>query len=806
MHKKNYAFTRRDFLVFSGVASSSLVLGFKKSNANEIENLLDPGNPLMIPTNFEPTAYFTMEPSGKTTVHINKCEMGQHIGTALAQIVAEELELDWTNINIDYPGYPENISTLGYHFTASSRSVSAHFDELSSAGAAGRIALLETGAELLNANIEDCIANKSRIIDQWSGNSISYSDILSQTTIERKFDKEELNSIKLKSFKEYKLIGKSLKALDNFSKVNGKAKFGIDSYLPGMLYATVVTPPVRKGSKVVSFDDSECKQIKGFVGIVNPDFDVNDPLAGNLVVIANTFPEAMRAANVLKVNWNIPENKKISTKDLFEESKKLMKDKLKGSVSYHEGDVDSSLKNSEKMESLYTTSFVAHGLLEPYNTVIGKFGDTWHLFSGTQYNSFNGLIIGGTIAAILGVKPEEVKLKIHQRLAGGGFGSRFVNADRLALMASIKLNKPIKLIYTREAMMKDTEPRTASYNKLTAGISNGKLDSLHIQISAGSLVKRPELNFPKDWFVKDIEGKDGITSGAWTTEGAEHWYSIKNRKLTFYENKKLNSVVPVGALRQIGNGYVAFSLECFIDELAHKLNVDPLDFRLSLLNNNYNDISTPWLDIDNILLRGGQPTRRNRTEGGALRLKNVLLAVTGKAGYSLKKKGKNQGIGIAVAAQYARKSPSFNACVAEVEINPNNGKVKVNKLTYAIDCGTVINRDGAMAQIEGAGLFALSIALYEDLKFENGVFVQKNFDEYKMLRLKDTPEIEIELIETGGHPTGMGEVGGIATAPAIANAIFNAVGIRVKNLPINPDEIKEKLNAKLGDKSSEKNT
>ena len=798
MHKKN--FSRRDFLVYSGATSASLVLGYRKSTANEVENLLDPGNPLMIPTNFEPTAYFTMEPSGKTKVHINKCEMGQHIGTALAQIVAEELELDWSDIDIDYPGYPENLSALGYHFTASSRSVAAHFDELSSAGAAGRIALLETGAELLNANLEDCIANSSKIIDQWTGNSISYSDILSQTTIERKFDKEELSSIKLKDFKDYKLIGKPLKALDNFSKVNGTAMFGIDSNLPGMIYATVVTPPIRKGSKIVSFDDSECKKIKGFKEIVNPNFEENDPLSGYLIVVANTFPEAMRAANVLKVEWSIPDDNKVSTNDLLLESEELMKNNINGSVSYHEGDIDKSLEKAERFESIYTTSFVAHGVLEPYNAVIGKFGDTWHLFSGTQYNSFNGLIIGGTIAAITGVKPEEVKLKIHQRLAGGGFGSRFVNADRLALMASIKLNKPIKLIYTREAMMKDSEPRTASYNKLTAGISDGKLDALHIEISAGSLVKRPDLNFPKDWWIKDIEGKEGVTSGAWTTEGAEHWYSVNNRKLTFYENKKLNSVVPVGALRQIGNGYVAFALESFIDELAYKLKKDPLDFRLSLLNNKNNKISTPWIDIDNILLRGGQPTKRKRDEGGALRLKNVLLSVTGKAGYSLKKKEKNEGIGLAVAAQYARKSPSFNACVAEVNVNPKNGKVKVKKLTYAIDCGTVINRDGALAQIEGAGLFALSIALYEDLKLENGVFSQKNFDEYKMLKLKDTPIIDIDLIETGGHPTGLGEVGGIATAPAVANAIYDAVGVRIKSLPISSSEIKNKINAKHGKK------
>ncbi len=794
MYKKNKKLSRREFIVYSGAASSSLILGFNTTNANEVQNLLDPGNPLMIPTNFQPTAYFTMEPSGKTKVHVNKCEMGQHIGTAFAQIVAEELELDWSDIDIDYAGYPENIATLGLHFTASSRSVSAHFEELSSAGAAGRIALLETGAELLNSKIEDCVARKSKIIDEWTGNFISYAEILSQTTIERKFDKEELSTIELKKFKDYNLIGKPLKALDNFAKVNGKAKFGIDSSLPNMLYATVVTPPTRKGCKVNSFEDSKCKEIKGFVEVIDPNFDTYDALSGYLIVVAETFPEAMRAANVLQVNWNVPEANKISTKDLFLESEKLMKDKNNGSVSYDEGDINNALNNNEKYQSIFTTSFVAHGTIEPHNSVIGKFGDTWHVFTGTQNNSFLGPILGGMIAASTGIKSEEVKLKVHQRLAGGGFGTRFANADKLALVASLKLNKPIKLIFTREAMMRDTEPRTASYHRLTAGIKDKKLNALHIELSAGSMVKRPEWNMPKDWYVKDKEEKEGITSGAWTSEGAEHWYSIANRKFTFYENEKLNNVVPVGALRQIGNGYMAFTLESFIDELAYKLNKDPLEFRLSLLNNNNNDISTPWMDIDNILLRGGKPTKRNRDEGGALRLKNVLLAVSGKAGYSLKKRKKNEGIGIAVAAQYARKSPSFNACVAEVKVNPKNGKVKVKKLTYAIDCGTVINRDGAIAQIEGAGLFALSIALYEELKLENGAFIQQNFNEYKMLRLKDTPQIDIELIETGGHPTGLGEVGGIATAPAVANAIFDAVGVRIKSLPIKPDEIKKNMN------------
>ncbi len=786
---------RRDFLVYSALTSSCLAVGHKLNSA-EVENLLDPGNPLMIPTNFEPTALFTMEPSGITTIHVNKCEMGQHVGTAFAQIIAEELELDWKDIKIDYPGWPENIGKIGVHFTAASSSISEHFDDLSRAGVAGRIAMLETGAELLNANIEDCIARKSKIIDTWTGNSISYSDILSQTTIERKFDNEELKSLKLKKFENYNLIGKPLKALDNYSKINGSAKYGIDGSFPGMVYATVVTPPTRKRSKVKSFNDEDCKSIKGYIKTIDPKLEINDPQSGWLIVVAETFPSAIKASNTIKVDWEIPEENLINTEDLFNEAKNLMSDKTKGAVTYHEGNIDKGFQESElKHESEYSTAFVAHGLLEPYNAVVGKFKGTWHVITGTQANSFTGWGMPPMIAAKTNVAPEEVKLQVHQRLAGGGYGSRGDEPTRLALIASIDIGKPVKLIYTREAMMKATEPRTATYQRLSAGtLADGTLNSLHIELCAGSMMKRPEWGMPPDFFGKDLEGKD-IKIGAWTVEGGDHWYSIPNRKYTLYENDKLNNATPVTALRSISNGYMIFTVESFIDEIARKLNKDPLDYRLAMLNNKNNNITNWPPSAENLLLRGGEKPIRRRDEGGALRLKNVLLAVAGKSKYAIKKKEKNYGIGIAVAGAERRKSPTWNACVAEVFVDPNTGIVDVKKLTYAIDCGTVINRDGALAQIEGSALFGLSMALYEELEFTNGVFPQKNFNEYKMLRLKNAPEIDIELIETGGQPVGLGEPATTTVGPAVANAIYDAIGVRVRKLPIRPNDIRTLLSS-----------
>lgn len=786
---------RRDFLVYSALSSSSLVIGYK-SKANQVDNLLDPGNPLMIPKNFKPSALFTMEPSGITTVHVNKCEMGQHIGTAFAQIIAEELELNWKDVKIDYPGWPENIEKIGVHFTAASSSISEHFDDLSRAGVAGRIALLETGAELLNANLEDCIAKNSKIVDTWTGNAISYSDILSQTTIERKFDKEELQSLKLKKYENYNLIGKPLKALDSFDKINGSAKYGIDSSLPDMVYATVVVPPTRKKSKVRSFNDDDCQSIKGYIKTIDPKLDVNDPQSGWLIVIAKTFPSAIKAANTIKIDWEVPEENIINTEDLFTEAKKIMNDSTKGAVAYHEGDINKGFAESDqKHESVYSTAFVAHGLLEPYNAVVGNFKGIWHVITGTQANSFTGWGMPPMIAEKTNQAPEEVKLQVHQRLAGGGYGSRGDEPTRLALIASIDIGKPVKLIYTREAMMKATEPRTATYQKLSAGtLSNGILNSLHIELCAGSMMKRPEWGMPPNFFQKDLEGKD-IKIGSWTIEGGDHWYSIPNRKYTLYENDKLNNATPVTALRSISNGYMIFTVESFIDEIARKLNKDPLDYRLSMLNNQSNQIKTWPPSAENLLLKGGEKPLRKRDKGGALRLKNVLLAVAGKSKYTLKKKEKNYGIGIAVAGAERRKSPTWNACVAEVFVDPDTGIVDVKKLTYAIDCGTIINRDGALAQVEGSALFGLSMALHEELEFTDGGFPQKNFNEYKMLRLKDAPEIEVELIETGGQPVGLGEPATTTVAPAVANAIYDAIGVRVKKLPIRPNDIRALLSS-----------
>ena len=329
--ENNKLITRRDFMVFSAASASGLTLGLGSvAHSKEVENLLDPGNPLMLPTNFEPTAFFTMEPSGRTTIHVNKCEMGQHIGTAFAQIVCEELELNWDDANIDYPGFPENIEKLGPHLTASSASTTIHFDELSRAGAAGRIALIEAGSELLDANIEDCVAKNGHVKDSWTGQSISYAQILSQTTIERKFTDEELASLKLKKFDEYNLIGKSVDAIDIPSKINGTAKFGIDAKLPNMVYGAVVPPPTRLGSTVKSFDDSDCKQIKGYIKAVVPPYSENDPLSGWLVVTANSFPAAMRAAKVINVAWNIPERNNANENYYFSKAKNLCANKISG--------------------------------------------------------------------------------------------------------------------------------------------------------------------------------------------------------------------------------------------------------------------------------------------------------------------------------------------------------------------------------------------------------------------------------------------------------------------------------------------
>src|SRR6516225_8567429 len=382
---------RREFLVRSAATAAgtfmSIGLPALGSSAAKAEGM----------SSFTPSIWFTLTPDGKVTMHIVKCEMGQHIGTGLAQVIAEELEVNWDDVRLDTPlESVENFAIYGLAYTVNSGSITTEFDRISRAGAAGRIALVEAGAKVLGANAADCRAENSRVIDNASCRSIGYGEIIQKVKIDRKFAyPEDFKAIKIKQPGQYKIIGKSIPALDIPSKTNGQAKYGIDVFRPNMLYGALVIPRTRYASKVKSIDDSEAREIPGFVKAVKID-DSMGKCTG----------------------W-------VNLKDLFAEYAQTTKNTDTGANWVLEGDVDKALASADKVLDVeYTTDMVCHATMEPLNATAEFVNGEWHIYSGTQSTSFARMTLSAYLSKVLNQKPEDLKIFVHESLVGGGFGGK----------------------------------------------------------------------------------------------------------------------------------------------------------------------------------------------------------------------------------------------------------------------------------------------------------------------------------------------------------------------------------------------
>jgi isoquinoline 1-oxidoreductase len=380
--------TRRDFIVRSAVIAGSgfFSIGLPGLVASKEAQAAIGGQA------FTPSIWFTMTPDGKTTMHILKAEMGQHVGTGLAQVIAEELEVSWDDVRLDTPVESvENFSVYGLAYTVNSGSISTEFDRIARAGAAGRMALVEAGAKVLKTRVGNCYAENSRVIDRKSGRSVTYGDILKKVTINRKFSyPTDFRKIKLKQRGDYKIVGKSLPSLDVPAKTNGKAKYGIDVFLPNMAYGALVIPRSRYASNVVSIDDSEAHKIPGFIKAVRID-NALGKCTGWVVAVADKFPTAMKAAKALKVKYDAGPYANLNSAKLLSEYKALSKKEQESAAWVLEGDVDKGFKSADKvLEVEYTTDMVCHATMEPLNATVQYTNGEWHVHVGTQSTSFQG--------------------------------------------------------------------------------------------------------------------------------------------------------------------------------------------------------------------------------------------------------------------------------------------------------------------------------------------------------------------------------------------------------------------------------
>ena len=754
--KKVAGISRREVLVGSA-AGAGLVIGY-----SVLPNAVDSASKAIAAGNWDHQQYLTMDTDGKAYVYVTKCEIGQHVGTALAQAVAEELEINWDDVNVIYP---DSHAKWGLMITGGSWSVNWTFDRNSRIGASARIALVEAGAKMMGASTSDCYAKNSAVHTN-SGKSVTYKDILSKNTIDRTFSEEEMKAIKLKSFGEYDVVGKSKVPFDLPSKLDGSAKYGIDVFVPNMVYGIPLINPTRYGAIPKSVDETAAKKIDGYVGAYVNKEGFTRVNTGYVVALGETYWAAEKAAKALKVEWDLGPNKNISSKDIRDESIKLQKDPSSGFLWVLEGDTDKAMKTaSNKHTAVYETSIAYHGTLEPMNCTAYEKDGIMHLHGGHQSFTF---AVGNTAAA-LGIEAD--KIVCHQYYAGGGFGRRTEPDNHVLAAQTTKfIGRPVKLMYSREQDMMFDFHRTPTYQIIEGGEEFGRLTSMKHDVVAGWSTRRAAPGFMPD----SVDKKGKVDQ--FSTNGSDHWYDMPNHQVRSIPNDLSDKALPVGFLRAVAPGWTFWAVESYMDEMAKKAGRDPLAFRLDHLTAQGKNAGTP-----------------PNTVGGAHRLRNALLVAAGRAGYGVKPLGKNVGMGMAAVSSQERGSPTWTACVAEVEVNPQSGDVVVKKVTISMDVGTAVNPEGVKKQIEGSALYGISLAMYEELTMKNGSIEQANFDTWTPMRLNQTPEIETVLIQNGHYPAGTGEPATTVVAPAIANAIDNAVGARVRSLPITPEKIKSAM-------------
>lgn len=749
---------RRGFLI--AAAGTGFTLAFLRADSS-----MAAGKAASVPATapvapvFDPTIWFGIDRDGLVTVNIAKAEMGQHIGTALARIVADELEADWSKVRLHYV---DSDPKWGLMVTGGSWSVWQNFEPLSRAGAAGRIALIEEGARLLRVPVAACTAKLGVVHGR--GRSISYGEIVRRGKLGRHYTPEQLSAIVLKTPQQRTLVGKAVQALDVPSKTDGKAMYGIDAGIDAeidrMVYARPKIPPTRYGSKVLSIDDTAAKKIRGYLkaeALVDP----SGTVPGWVMVYAETYAAASRAADLVQVKWRAGPAAHVSEQDILHYgTRQIAAPSLGARVVDDEGVEQAFADAGLTLARQYTTATVLHFQLEPVNATAQEIDGVWHIHAGTQWQSLTLPVLAKALQV------PESQVVLHTYLLGGGFGRR-LNGDYCipAALGAKALGRPVKMICSRADDARFDSPRSPSVQHLRMAFdAAGKVTAMQHEASAGW----PTQALAPALLSKD---KEGHPYDPFAIAGADHWYTVGAQRVRAISNDLANSTFRPGWLRSVGPGWTNWAVESFIDEAAQAAKVNPLDFRLSLL----------------------QATGRNagsapNAVGGAQRLVQVLLRAAEKAGWG-KAMPKDTGLGIAATFGQERDMPTWTACVARVRVDRNTCMVQVEKLTMVIDAGTIVDPDGALAQAEGGALWGVSMAIHEGTAFLNGEVRDTNLTSYTPLRIADVPELDIEFIKSNEASTGMGEPPTTVVAPAIANAIFAAVGARVRHLPIRPEAV-----------------
>ena len=707
---------------------------------------------------YEPTQWFAIDNMGIVTINVIRAEMGQHVGTSLARILADELEAPWENVRIKHV---DSDPKWGLMVTGGSWSVWQTYPLYSQAGAAGRMAMIEAGAAALGVDPSTCSVVNGEVVS--GDKKISYKEIVRKGGLTKTYTPEDLAKIAFKPATDRKLIGKPVTSLDIVEKTTGAAVFGIDAKVEGMVYGRPVLPPTRMGSKANSVDDSAAKAVKGYLQSVILE-DPSNTVPGWVMVIAETYPAAKKAADLVKVDWTPGPTANVSEKEIQDHGAKLIAKADAGSV-LPTGNTNTTAAfraASSSIEATYTTATALHFQMEPVNALAFQKDGKWEIHTGNQWQS----LVLPWLATALAVP--DVIMRTYR--LGGGFGRR-LNGDYAvgAALASKAIGKPVKMILTREDDTKFDSVRSPSVQKLRMAFDKaGAVTGMEQHVACGwpTQIMAPFF-MPK--------GEKDVPFDPFAISGANHWYSVGAHKVRAISNDLANATFRPGWLRSVGPGFTNWALESFMDEAALKLKIDPVAFRLKLLT-----------------AEGANAGTAPNSVGGASRQANVVKLAAEKAGWGGQLPA-GTGLGLATSFGQERDMPTWVACVARVNVDRNTGNVKVEKLTLVADAGTIVDPDGALSQMQGASLWGLSLALHEGTEFEKGNVKAMNLGAYTPLRLSDVPELDITFVDSTEAPVGLGEPATTIVGPAIGNAIFNAVGARLRHIPITAAAVKAAL-------------
>jgi isoquinoline 1-oxidoreductase subunit beta len=529
----------------------------------------------------------------------------------------------------------------------------------------------------------------------------------------------------LKTENQLRYIGKDIPRLDMQDKVNGLAQFGIDSFAPGMLYAAVARPPAYEAD-LVSYNKEATEAVAGVRAVV--------PIHSGMAVCAETIDAAWKGREVLKPNWQNARHPGLSNASLEKEFTDRLE--TKGIVARNDGNAQSALDTAvKKVEAVYVLPFLSHATMEPMNCTAHVRADGCDIWVPTQ-NQTGVLALAGKLT---GLKPEQIR--VHTTLLGGGFGRRFeTDFVEEALLLSISTGKPIKLVWKREEDMQNDLYRPMNVSRVRGALdASGRVSAWSHKIVCPSIFARV---FPQAM-------KNGIDNAA--VEGlANMEYEVPNLSVEYV---RIDTPVPVGFWRSVGSSHNAFTAESFVDELAAAANKDPLEFRLNMLKNHR-------------------------------RAARVLELAAEKAGWG-KPLTRGQARGIA----YHLSFESYVAQVAEVSVDKKTGVIKVHKVTCAVDCGPVVNPAIVSAQMMGGLIMGLSAAMKEKIEVAAGGIKSENFSDYDLLRMSESPDVDVHIVKSSEKLGGIGEPGTPPAAPAVANAVFAATGARIRQLPMRPETV-----------------